>query len=249
MNKIKNNVPNAITCLNLACGVLAIIALFYPDIFNAVLQRFVSGISFENYEAAFALILLGAVADLLDGMVARAIHAVSAIGKELDSLCDLVTFGVAPALTMFVVARDMQSEALWPLALVLVPVAGALRLARFNVDDSQATTFRGLPIPASALFWIGAAVWMKENHPLMPAVAKVAIVVFMAWLMVSPLRMFSFKVHGWSLRNAWAQYLLIIIAVVAFCAMGPASLLVTVVAYVLLSVVWSIVNRKRAGAA
>ena len=146
MNTIKNNIPNAITCLNLVCGVLA--CMMMPDWDNNLF-------GLMGYHYIYLLIALAALWDFLDGLVARALGAVSAIGKELDSLCDLVSFGLAPGLLVYFMLDDCTDSLLRFVAL-LIPVCGALRLARFNVDTQQTTTFTGLPIPANAMFWMGA---------------------------------------------------------------------------------------------
>ena len=133
MKAIRNNIPNAITSLNLLFGCMACIAALS------------NGCLVAPHIVAFWFIALSAVADFLDGLVARWLHAVSAIGKELDSLADLVSFGLAPALILY---SMMPNDGPWAEFALLLPVFGALRLARFNVDTNQATTFTGLPIPA-----------------------------------------------------------------------------------------------------
>lgn len=227
MKKIRNNIPNAITSLNLLCGSLACIMAFscYDTVCGGL----------EGYQMAFVFIALSAVADFLDGLVARLLHAVSSIGKELDSLADLVSFGLAPALILY---NMMTFEGAGPLAYValLLPVFGALRLARFNVDTNQATTFTGLPIPANAIFWIGFTAWYA--HHAVPVWLVIALIIIFALLMVCNLRMFSLKMHNLSsLKQNWAQYLLLIASVVFVIAMGLPGLALAITFYVLLSVI------------
>ena len=146
LENIKNNIPNGITCLNLLCGALAIIVAFKP--FDIML------LGLQGYQWAFILIGLAAVADFCDGLVARLLHAVSPLGAELDSLSDCVSFGLAPALILYNV-MTVAGCPLWMCYIsLMIPIFGALRLARFNVDTNQTTTFTGLPIPANAIFWI-----------------------------------------------------------------------------------------------
>lgn len=227
MNVIRNNIPNAITSMNLLCGCMACIAAF--NCFDPVCC------GLKGYQLAFVLIALSAVADFLDGMVARLLHAVSAIGKELDSLADLVSFGLAPALILYNVMLG-QGAGHWALLSLMIPVFGALRLARFNVDTNQATTFTGLPIPANAIFWIGFTAWYAM-HPV-PLWLVVLLIIALSLLMVCNLRMFSLKMHNLSsLKQNWAQYLLVIATVAFVVFMGLPGLAAAIALYVLLSLV------------
>lgn len=201
---IKNNIPNAITCLNLLCGTLAIIAAFSP--YDELLW------GLQGYQVASIMIGLAAVADFADGFVARLLGASSPMGKELDSLCDCVSFGLAPAMILY-----NQMQAACPghwlcYATLAIPVFGALRLARFNIDTNQSTTFTGLPIPANAIFFVGFAEWYAHHAsttPWVPAACAVA----MSLLMVCSLRMFSLKMHSLSPKENYRQYLLVVAAV------------------------------------
>lgn len=227
MKKIKNNTPNVMTSLNLVCGSLAIIASF------RCFDDTVWGL--QGYQLAFVLIALGALADFLDGLIARMLHAVSKIGMELDSLSDLVTFGLAPAMVIYNLMHMANPASYWCLTALLLPVFGALRLARFNIDTQQTTTFTGLPIPANAIFWIGFSQWYATHHTASQWIV-VACIVTLSWLMVCNLRMFSLKLHNMSLRENWAQFLLVIGAVVCVALMGLPGLAVTIALYVLLAV-------------
>ena len=183
---------------------------------------------------AFLFIALSAVADFLDGLVARLLHAVSAIGKELDSLADLVSFGLAPALILYSMMN--REDDLLAVFALLLPVFGALRLARFNVDTNQATTFTGLPIPANAIFWIGFTDWYDPHT--CPMWIVLTLIVVLSLLMVCPLRMFSLKMHNLSsIKQNWAQYLQIVATVAAVIALGLPGLAVAIALYVLLSVI------------
>jgi len=226
---IRNNIPNAITSMNLLCGCLACIVAFKYD------ERMpLAGL--QGYELAYVLIALAAVFDFLDGAVARLLHAVSGIGKELDSLADLVSFGLAPALVLYNMMVQGHSVGCWALLAMLLPVFGALRLARFNVDTRQATTFTGLPIPANAIFWIGFTA-LYATHSI-PTAVVLALVVALSLLMVCNLRMFSLKMHNLtSLRDNWAQYLLLAAAVVLVITLRLPGLAWTIALYVVLSII------------
>ena len=227
MKKIRNNIPNAITSLNLLCGSFACIAAF------RCLEPSCGGL--KGYELAFVFIAVAALADFFDGLVARLLHAVSGIGKELDSLADLVSFGLAPAMVLYNLMLE-QGAGHWALLAMLLPVFGALRLARFNVDTNQATTFTGLPIPANAIFWIGFTAWYAA-HPV-PLWAVLAFVIVLSLLMVCNLRMFSLKMHNLSsLKQNWAQYLLVVAAVAFIVFLGLPGLAAVIALYVLLSII------------
>ena len=226
MNSIKNNIPNAITSLNLLCGALAIVAAF---------KYVPGGIDVFPYPAlCYFLIALAAVADFFDGFSARLLHATSNIGAELDSLSDLVSFGLAPAMVLFVLL-DMNGCESWSYIAMLLPIFGAIRLARFNVDTNQTTTFTGLPIPANAIFWIGFTAWYAIE-PCDFWIVAVAVVV-LSYLMVCPLRMFSLKLHSLSPKENWAQYLLVISTVVLVALLGLPGLAVLIALYVVISLI------------
>ena len=202
LQSIKNNVPNAITCMNLMSGTLAVVAAFH------CFESWWWGL--QGYQVAFILIGAAALFDFLDGFAARLLHAVSPLGKELDSLCDLVSFGLAPASILF----NMMWQALngSPVCYValLLPVFGALRLAKFNISTDQTTTFSGLPIPANAIFWIGFTDFYAAQGNNIGQWVVVAFIVAFSLLMVCPLRMFSLKMHSLALNESWRQWLLVL---------------------------------------
>lgn len=228
MNAITRNIPNSITCLNLGAGVLSIICSLRGG-------ELMWGLA--SWQWAWIFIGISAVADFLDGFAARMLHAYSNLGKELDSLCDLVSFGVAPAIIMFN-CFDWSEQALgaapwikW--TVVLIPVCGALRLARFNIDTRQSDSFIGLPVPANAIFWIGYSALVYAGTQFLTEWywALLAILVE-SWLMVSPVRLFSlkFKTWGWK-NNQWRWILILTAAVLVFC-MGVSGLMWLIIAYV-----------------
>ena len=202
LQSIKNNVPNAITCMNLMSGTLAVVAAFHC--FESWWWEL------QGYQVAFILIGAAALFDFLDGFAARLLHAVSPLGKELDSLCDLVSFGLAPAAILF----NMMWQALngSPVCYValLLPIFGALRLAKFNISTDQTTTFSGLPIPANAIFWIGFTDFYAAQGNNIGQWVVVAFIVAFSLLMVCPLRMFSLKMHSLALNESWRQWLLVL---------------------------------------
>lgn len=225
---IRNNIPNAITSLNLLFGCMACIMAFHC--FDPM-----CGTSIKGYQWAFIFIALSAVADFFDGLVARLLHAVSGIGKELDSLADSVSFGLAPALVLYNIMIG-QGAGHWALFALLLPVFGALRLARFNIDPNQSTVFTGLPIPANAIFWIGFTAWYAMLP--VPLWVVILLIVALSLLMVCNLRMFSLKMHNLSsLRENWAQYLQVVATVAFVVLMGLPGLAAAITLYVLLSII------------
>lgn len=224
MNVIKRNIPNSITCLNLAAGVMAIICA----------SRGMDELwGMKAYEWAYIFIGIAAVADFLDGFAARLLHAYSNLGKELDSLCDLVSFGVAPAIIVFQCLSGIGAQPWTAWAAILIPVCGALRLAKFNIDTRQTTEFIGLPIPANAIFWIGYTALCYEGAGF--AVQwywALPVILLVSWLMVSPLRLFSLKFKTWGLKGNIKRWLLIVTAIVLVACMGVPGLMYLIIAYI-----------------
>lgn len=225
MNIIIKNIPNSITCLNILSGVLSIICSTYGEQPLWGLNGFAWGYIFIGIAAA---------ADFLDGFAARLLHAYSELGKELDSLCDLVSFGVAPAISLYFCLEAVSPVEWLKWCSVLIPVAGALRLARFNIDTRQTENFIGLPIPANAIFWIGFTSICRTNE-IVPGGAWVFLIILLieCWLMVSPVRLFSLKFKTWGLRENFFRWILILTAVVLVFCMGVGGLMWLIVAYVI----------------
>lgn len=223
----RRNIANAVTCLNLACGSLACIAA--PAGANGPWWG-LTGIQW-----AWILIGAAAVFDFADGFVARLLDTTSAIGKELDSLCDCVSFGLAPALTLYAILAATGAPAWVTFTVIFIPVMGAVRLARFNIDTRQTTTFIGLPIPASAIFWTGAGAWiLKHGYPGNGIV--LTLIVVMSLFMVSPLRMFSLKFKNLSIRDNFRRYVIILAAIIFVITDGVPGLAWLILLYLLISI-------------
>lgn len=222
MKRLSSYIPNIITCCNLTAGSLAVIMALRG-----------------TFEQAAIFILIAAVCDFLDGLSARLLHAYSDMGKELDSLSDLISFGLAPGLMVYALLNDYlllpygNLEYLAYIAL-LIPVAGGIRLAKFNVDDRQTTSFIGLPIPANALFWIGVCFAdTRDWHP----VIILALIVLFSYLMVSNLPMFSLKASNLSWSNNKLRYILVITSLGLVIWLGLTGLAGAIIAYILLSLI------------
>ncbi|MDR2682350.1 MAG: CDP-diacylglycerol--serine O-phosphatidyltransferase [Dysgonamonadaceae bacterium] len=227
-------IPNLITCLNLLAGSFAC----------------VMALKYDNYAGAFVFIAMAAVFDFLDGMAARLLKAYSPIGAELDSLADVVSFGLAPGCVVYAYLSGYTNAAGFPLLAFLLPVFSALRLAKFNIDTRQTTSFLGLPVPASGLFWsslIPSIHWVAVYFSIYSVLTAVVILLIaFCVLMVSELPMFSLKFKNlkWA-DNRWPFALigLSIIILALFAAFGMALLGISVIilVYILLSVIkWGI---------
>ncbi len=225
--RIINSIPNTITTLNLLSGVAPIIFSFH----------FADQIGdLRGYQWAFICIGCAALFDFADGASARLLHAYSDLGKELDSLADLVSFGVAPSMLVFNVINFANQTTLSPWAIValLIPAMGALRLARFNIDTRQTTSFIGLPIPAGAIFWIGLVSWtMTSGYPGNWIMA--VLVAGMSLMMVSNLGMFSLKFKNFNFAENIHRYIIVIAAILFVIFCGLTGLMWTIFFYIILS--------------
>ena len=231
---MRKHIPNTITCCNLLSGCVA------------------ATYAFEGvYPLAFVFIIAGAVFDFFDGLSARALGVSSPIGKELDSLADVVTFGFAPAAMVFSWLRECADAHLDMLAAFVVPFAAfllvafsALRLAKFNVDERQTTSFIGLPTPANALFW-GAIV--LGSHDIVVAapygwIAVLSLVVLFSYLLVAEIPMFSLKLKNLSWKANRITYIFLLVSLILLIFLGFNGLSAVIGWYIILSVL----TQKRA---
>lgn len=181
---MKKHLANFITCLNVLAGSVAIVFAFQGQYLNAAL-----------------CIALAAVFDFLDGFAARLLKAVSPLGKELDSLCDVISFGLAPSVMAFHYMHT-QSPLLAYVAFVMVAFS-ALRLAMFNLDERQSSSFIGLPTPANAIFWAFGLAGLQQICPdfFIPAWMVALLCLLCSWLLVSPLPMFSLKFKNLHIKD------------------------------------------------
>lgn len=227
IKKIVSQIPNTITCLNLLSGCLAIWCTFLPN-------TYINGLMPYQWTALF--IGCAALFDFCDGAAARALKAYSNIGKELDSLADLVSFGVAPAMLignmMLANGAPVAVAAIAP----LIAVLGGVRLAKFNCDTRQTTSFIGLPIPANAIFWIGFTAWCM-NHGYPGNIATPIIVLAVSLLMVSELPMFSLKFKNMNFTENIRRYTILAGALLFVIFYGLEGLMWTILLYLLMCVI------------
>lgn len=223
-NCITRHIPNTLTCLNLFSGCIACVMAFHA-----------------RFEMALLFIFIGAAFDFFDGFAARLLHAYSNIGKDLDSLADDISFGIAPALIVFSLFKEIHYPeqlaflAPWlPYAAFLIAVFSALRLAKFNNDTRQTTSFIGLPVPANALFWssfVAGCYPLVSYHPLL----TLALVCLFSWLLVSEIPMFSLKLKSLSWKENKICYLFIIVSIALLIGLQIAGFAAIIVWYILLS--------------
>lgn len=225
-NKVTSHIPNTITCMNLVCGAIAVINAFKGNHHMDPLTGF---------EWCYVFIGIAAVCDFFDGAAARALKAYSSLGKELDSLSDLVSFGIAPGMLIYNTMMVYGESDILPYLALYIPVAGELRLAAFNLDDRQSTSFLGMPIPANAIFWIGmSAVVHKYGYPGDWSMA--ALIVLMASLMlVTRMKMFSLKFKNFSFSENLRRYILILGAILFVALEGVSGFAWTILFYIVLS--------------
>ncbi len=220
---MKKHIPNLLTCGNLLAGSLAVVFTLYhhrPDI-------------------AMALIVLAAVFDFFDGLVARALGVSSPIGKDLDSLADVVSFGLAPATLVWYTLQGLGITSIWSYGVFLLVAFAALRLAKFNNDTRQSTSFLGLPVPSNALFFLGYTSSLPMVvfllGPVGALVVTLVLTLLFGSLMLGELPMFSFKLTKAPLRALWKQIALVVVSVISILIFGWAGCSIAIAFYLFLS--------------
>lgn len=234
---MKRHIPNTITCCNLLCGCFA---TYYA--FSAAQDGL-----YGTFAYALLLIIGGAVFDFFDGFMARLLHVSSPIGKELDSLADDITFGLAPATIVFALLRNlMPHQGLYEvlsLSAFLIAAFSALRLAKFNLDERQSLGFIGLPTPANALFW-GALSLSVMSHSKIVAqygeyifYAVLVGVVFSCWILVSEVPMFALKFKHFGWKGNEVRYSFIAVSALLLALLGWSGFSAIIVLYVIVSAI------------
>lgn len=212
------HLPNTITCLNLFSGCAGTWLAFQG-----------------NYAGAAVAIMLSAVFDFFDGMVARLVNAYSEMGKELDSLADMVSFGLVPGAIVF---SMLMKDSVHPYAFLafLIPIFSALRLAKFNIDERQTTSFIGLPTPANAIFWAGLAVsasaWFAEQ-----SVVLLVLTAIFSYLLVAEIPMFSLKFKNLTWKDNKVPFTFLGICLLLIIFLQSDAIAPIILTYILVSVV------------
>jgi CDP-diacylglycerol--serine O-phosphatidyltransferase len=228
--RVQKYIPNFITSLNLFSGCVAVYLAFNG-----------------NYSGALLAILISAVFDFLDGFAARMLKAYSPMGKELDSLSDMISFGLAPGAVVFSLLYDTGINDGLPYLAFLIPVFSGLRLAKFNIDDRQTSSFIGLPTPANAIFWSGLA-FSCSDFLAVNLWLLIVLTLLFSYLLVAEIPMFSLKFKNFSMKDNQLQYVFLIVCI-AFLAVFRLDAFAPIIGwYIFLSLIKviysSIVNRK-----
>lgn len=239
MHRYLSWLPNFITLINLLCGSIAIAELLK-----------------ENYTVVVGLVWIALVADFMDGLLARSLRSISLIGKDLDSLADLVTFGLLPSFILFHLA-ELQEHSIWNYVCFSVVIFSALRLARFNHDVRQSYYFIGFPTPANAMLILSLLIFMIYENPQLSehSVLLRWNAVFLSKLIYStkairifsvisslslilPVNLISLKFPKFSLKEMVHQWILIIGIITLFLMLGKMALFWAIVWYFLWSIMW-----------
>jgi CDP-diacylglycerol---serine O-phosphatidyltransferase len=236
MTGIISFIPNLITLLNLSAGTIAVVLALDGDLGKAAILIFAAGIF-----------------DFLDGFSARLLKAYSDIGRELDSLADVVSFGVAPAMIMLsLLERALYGENIlllqygenwpWLMSPLLIVCFSAYRLAKFNTDTRQTVNFLGLPTPANAILWAGFGLMIgySDNEPLLILLFTpsnlLIIATITSLLLVSEIPMFSLKFSGLRLHENWHRYIFLITALILMVFTGIYAPALIILIYISLSI-------------
>jgi CDP-diacylglycerol---serine O-phosphatidyltransferase len=233
---MKKHIPNAITLINLFCGCLAILEVFR-----------------SSFQTAFVLMVIAAVADFFDGLVARLLKVNSDLGKQLDSLADVVTFGVVPGFILMQMIRfgidaripNLDFGSTWfylANAGLLIPLFSALRLARFNIDTRQANYFIGMPTPANALWIASLPLIVSESSTqwlidwLTNPFFLIVLVLFSSFIMNAEIPLISLKFKSRDWKSNAERYLLIIASVLLLLLFKITALPLIMLLYLTLSI-------------
>ena len=193
------------------------------------------------------------IADFADGMVARVLKVNSPLGADLDSLADMVSFGFVPGLILFLLidekmgSKMMEGNQVNFVALVgfMVTLFSALRLAIFNNDENQTKEFIGLATPASTVFVVGILLLEKKFHFDLAVINYIAISVGLSLMLVSKIRMFSFKLSSFTWKHSAWQYVFLVLSILSFVWLKSASISLIIIIYILLSIVKHLIEKKR----
>ena len=226
---MKKHIPNTITLLNQFSGIVACIFAYN-----------------SRFDLALLFVLIGATLDFMDGAMARLLRVSSPLGKELDSLADVITFGLVPGMIAFRLLGPLAE--VWeymPYLGFLITLFSTYRLGKFNIDERQTTSFIGLATPANAIFWLGLAYgYQSLLSAVSPWFVLVAVVVS-SYLLVCELPMFSFKFHNFGWAENRIRYMFILGAIVLAVVFFRQSLPLIILWYILLSVVGAVIIKRK----
>ena len=214
------HIPNFITSLNLLCGCIGIVFSFQGQL-----------------EYSVYCIWLAMIFDFLDGFSARILKVSSEIGKQLDSLADMVTFGLLPSVILFQLFSATDSS--YAFISFLIAIFSALRLAKFNTDDSQNDSFVGIPTPANAMF-ISSLVFVIYQYPeLINQISLLVISIACSFWLVMPVRLLALKFKNYSFKDNFHRYALIFLSFIAIIVFKQLAIPLIIILYLLLSVLYN----------
>ena len=225
----KKHIPNTITLLNQFSGIIACIFAYN-----------------SRFDMALLFVLIGALLDFMDGAVARLLHVSSPLGKELDSLADVITFGLVPGMIAFRLLAPLAS--VWtylPYLGFLITLFSTYRLGKFNIDERQTSSFIGLATPANAIFWLGLAYGYESLISAMSPWAILAMAFVSSYLLVCELPMFSLKFHNFRWADNRMRYIFIIGVIALAACFWHKSLPLIIIWYILLSIVGTITVKRK----
>jgi CDP-diacylglycerol--serine O-phosphatidyltransferase len=230
---LKKHIPNAITSCNLLCGCIAI-----------------HEISNNNYFLAALLVIAAAIFDFFDGMSARLLKVGSSLGAQLDSLADMVTFGVVPSYMAFHFLLQFELPYYLNYTPFLIAIFSAIRLAKFNIDDRQSESFIGVPTPANALLWISIPLisWQQINLDCMIDITFlslffenkwviISLSLIMSYLLIAEFTLLSLKFKSLKWRPNKNRWLLILFSTALLCVLFFAAIPFILILYLLLSII------------
>lgn len=249
------SIPNLITLLNLFFGVLAIIAALQTNtIIMYIDQDYSTSFNIpEKLSLAGIFIIIAAAIDFFDGFVSRLLGASSEMGKQLDSLCDVVSFGVAPSVIIYQLlklsfAREengLETSMVWLLPAIILACAAAYRLAKFNLATDQQFSFKGVPVPAAGLFVASLPLILHFNEIaginafIINKWFLYTTVLVLSYLMVSNLNILSLKFKDYTLKNNVPKLILLVISILAALFLHWAAIPVVFIFYILISFIFS----------
>ena len=219
---IKKHIPNAITCANLFSGCIGIVYAFRGDL-----------------EVAAYLVVLSGIFDFFDGFAARLLNVKSDIGKELDSLADVISFGFLPGVVMFqLLSQSDFSSPYLPYFGFLITVFSALRLAKFNIDTRQTEDFIGLNTPMNTLFIVSLPFIQKDYPAVIGSSALlIGLIALLSWLLVSEIKIFSLKFNSTSWTKNKLKYIFLILSALLVIVLKFAAVPLVLILYIALSVI------------
>ena len=242
--KLKSVIPNTLTSINLFCGCIAVLSFLN-----------------ESYLLGVTLVFIAAIADFFDGFVARLLKVQSDLGKELDSLADMVSFGFVPGAILYVAFQKVigierfnnliETQTYLPFLGFLVTVFSGLRLAKFNIDSRQSTSFIGLPTPANTLFFLTLPlIWLygEENHLAMEISNNLYVLITLtlvfSYLLVAELPLIALKFKGFELKQNILRYTLILLGILSIILFGYLCIPVILITYISISIMDSMTKKS-----